>query len=256
MADPRSIFAATLAATLATLGLGGCATVVPASWKAVPDGAAMADAYPGFASHAGIEGRASLVCRSGIDGRLSDCRVEKVAPLGLGFDAAALKLTDRFQSNPQTRNGALTASEVAFRVVFSLPPVDTVLPWDGPEPSAETLALAREVAPRFTPGLRQGPRAISLDGLDADRVEAVQAMIDGLEREVRPEAIEAVATAMARTVSPEDLRGMAMGRRPTRPNLTDEQLDRAGDKAKALGLRANARLNALYCAAYDCSDAL
>ncbi|MGQ3113900.1 MAG: hypothetical protein ACT6RD_15570, partial [Brevundimonas sp.] len=99
------------------------------------------------------------------------------------------------------------------------------------------------------------PRAISLDGLDADRVEAVQAMIDGLEREVRPQAIEAVATAMARTVSPEDLRGMAMGRRPTRPNLTDEQLDRAGDKAKALGLRANERLKALYCAAYDCSDA-
>lgn len=252
MAGYRSIIAATLSA----LCIGGCATVVPASWKAVPDGEAMADAYPGFASHAGIEGKASLVCMSGVDGRLSACRVEKVAPTGLGFDAAALTLTDRFESNPQTRNGALTASEVSFRVIFTLPPVDTVLPWDGAEPSAEAMGLAREVAPRFTPGLRQGPRAISLDGLDADRVEAVQAMIDGIEREFRPEAVEAIATAMARTLSPETLRGLGLGQRPSRPDLSDEQLERSGDKAKALGLRVNEKLHSLYCAAYDCSDAL
>ena len=252
MAGHRSI----LAATLAALCLGGCATVVPASWKAVPDGEDMADAYPGFASHAGIEGRASLVCMSGVDGRLSDCRVEQVAPTGLGFDAAALKLTDRFESSPRTRNGVPTASEVAFRVNFALPPVDTVQPWEGAEPSPEALALAREIAPRFTPGLRQGPRAISLDGLDADRVEAVQAMIDGIEREVRPEAVEAIATAWARTTSPEVLRGMAQGQRPVRPSLSDEQLERAGDKAKALSLRVNERLNTVYCAAYDSSDAL
>lgn len=252
MAAHRSICAATVTA----LGLAGCATVVPASWKAVPDGEAMADAYPGFASHAGIEGRASLVCMSGVDGRLSACRVEKVAPLGLGFDAAALKLTDRFQSNPQIRNGALAASEVSFHVVFTLPPIDTVLPWEGAEPSPEALALAREIAPRFTPGLRQGPRAISLDGLDADRVEAVQSMIDGIERDVRPEAVEAVATAMARTVTPQALHGLARGQRPARPDLSDEQLERAGDRAKALSLRVNERLNAAYCAAYDCSDAL
>lgn len=245
-----------LATALSALCLAGCATVVPATWKAVPDGEAMADAYPGFASHAGIEGRASLVCMSGVDGRLSACRVEQVAPAGLGFDAAALKLTDRFESSPRTRNGVPTASEVAFRVNFALPPVDTVLPWEGPEPSAETLALAREIAPRLTPGLRQGPRAISLDGLDADRVEAVQAMIDGIEREVRPEAVEAIAAAWARTTSPEVLRGMAQGQRPVRPGLSDEQLERAGDKAKALGLRVNERLNTVYCAAYDCSDAL
>ena len=49
MLGHRSIFTATLAATMAALGLGGCATVVPATWKAVPDGEAMADAYPGFA---------------------------------------------------------------------------------------------------------------------------------------------------------------------------------------------------------------
>lgn len=252
MAGHRSI----LAASLAALCLGGCATVVPASWKVVPDGDAMADAYPGFAAHAGIGGRASMICQSGIDGRLSACRVEKVAPPGLGFDVAALKLTDRFESNPQTRDGVAKSSEISFRVNFTLPPVETVLPWEGAEPSPEALTLAREIAPRFTPDLRQGPRAISLDGLDADRVEAVQTMIDGIEREFRPEAVEAIATTMARTVSPEALRGLALGQRPKRPDLSDEQLERAGDKARALSLRVNERLNAAYCAAYGCSDEL
>lgn len=241
-----------ISAALISLVLVGCATVVPASWRAVPDGEAMADAYPGFASHAGIEGRASLICMGGVDGRLSDCRVEKVAPLGLGFDAAALKLTDRFETAPQTRDDVPTPSEVAFRVNFTLPPVDTVLPWEGPEPSVEHLALAREIAPRYLPSLRQGHGAVSLDGLDADRVEAVQAMLDEIERELRPEAIEAVATAMARTVPLESLRLMALGRRWSRPEITEDQRVRAGDRIKAVSLRANARLNATYCAAYDC----
>ena len=246
-----------ISAAFLALCLGGCATVVPASWRAVPDGEAMADAYPGFASHAGIEGRASLVCMGGIDGRLSDCRVEQVAPPGLGFDAAALRLTDRFETAPQTRDGVPTPSEVAFRVNFTLPPVDTVLSWDGPEPSVEHLALAREIAPRYAPSLRQGSGAVSLDGLDADRVEAVQTMLADIERELRPDAIEAVATAMARTVSPEDLRRLATGqRRPSRPEMNEGQLVRAGDKVKAVSLRANARLHAVYCAAYDCDDAL
>lgn len=254
MASHRRLFAG----MLSVLCLGGCATVVPASWKVVPDGQAMADAYPGFASHAGIEGKASLVCQSGIDGRLSDCRVEKVAPLGLGFDAAALKLTERFESNPQTRNGVARPSEVAFRITFALPPVEPVLPWNEPEPSPEHLALAREIAPRYVGSLRQGRSAISLDGLDADRIETVQAMIAALDREFRPEAVEARALAMARTIPADVLPGLAVGqRRPARsPDMTDERLERANDRVREIGQRANARLNALYCAAYDCSDAL
>lgn len=247
----------TSAAFLA-LCLGGCATVVPASWRTVPDGEAMADAYPGFASHGGVEGRASLICMGGIDGRLSDCRVEKVAPPGLGFDAAALKLTERFETVPQTRDGVPTPSQVVFRINFTLPPVDTVLPWDGPEPSAEHLALAREIAPRYVGSLRQGRNAFSLDGLDADRVEAVQTMIAMIDRDIRADAVEARALAMARTVPMDVLPRLAVGqRRPARPpDLTDEMLERANDRVRTVGLRANARLNALYCAAYDCDDEL
>lgn len=242
-----------ISAALASLVLGGCATVVPASWRAVPDGEAMADAYPGFASHAGVEGRATLTCFAEVDGRLAECKVDEVSPAGLGFDEAALSLTDRFVAEPRTRNGQPVRSDVSFRVVFTLPPVEPVLPWEGPEPSAEHLALARDIAPRFLPRLRQGPNAVSLDGLDSDRVEAVQAMLDDIERELRPDAIEAVAWAMARTTTPETLRMLAVGqRRPPRPDMTDAQLERAGDKTKAVGLRANARLNAVYCAAYDC----
>lgn len=242
-----------ISAALASLLLGGCATVVPASWRAVPDGEAMADAYPGFASHAGVEGRAALTCFAETDGRLVECKVDEASPAGLGFDEAALSLTDRFVAEPRTRNGEPVRSDVSFRVVFTLPPVEPVLPWEGPEPSAERLELAREVAPRYLPGLRQGPNAVNLDGLDADRVEAVQAMLAEIERELRPEAIEAVAAAMARTLSPDDLRGLATGqRRPSRPDMSDDQLARAGDRVRAVSLRANARLNALYCAAYAC----
>lgn len=236
--------------------LGGCASseIVNASWRSVPSGDDMADAYPGFAAALGLRGSARLTCQAQPDGRLADCKPDRVRPSGLGFDQAALDLVDRFRTVPRTRDGAPVASEVRFTVRFELAPDDPPPPWTGVEPSAEALSLAREIAPRFTAPLTQGPGAVSLDGLPADRVVAVQSMVQTLDQTWRSRRAEATALAMARTVTVSALEMLRFGnRRPPRPNLSDAELASAGDRLSAVDDEAMADLRARYCARYDCT---
>lgn len=238
------------------LAVGGCAssTVVAPRWASVPDGLAMGDAYPGFAADAGIEGAARLACVITPIGRLTDCAVLASSPEGLGFGQAALELAPLFVAEPVELNGVRRASRAEFNIVFALPPIDLVPPWTGPEPSTETMALAREVSRRAPRSLVRGPNAVKTDGVAEDRRADVEQIVAQVDAESRAEMIEAAAWALARTQSHANLALLTQGqRRPSRPNLSDDQIERARDRIAHATQRQNARLRELYCARYDCS---
>lgn len=237
------------------LGAGGCATttVTPPRWATLPDGAAMAEAYPGFAADAGIEGGAKLRCVAAASGQLKDCRVIDVWPEGLGFDQAALTLTPRFQTHPPMAGETPRDGRVEFNILFTLPPIEPIVAWTGEAPSAETLALARRVAVRMFDLGGVDHHEIDGGGVSPDRRAAVDRIIAQVQRESRPELIDATALALGRTVSPANLSLLLQGqRRPPRPQMSEERLQSAGDRVEAAVQRQNARLRELYCAAYRC----
>lgn len=245
----------TVAALAASLAMGGCvsSTVVAPRWTSLPDGDAMGDAYPGFAADAGIEGAARLACVVTVSGRLTGCEVLAASPEGLGFDLAALEVAPLFVAEPLEVEGVQRQFRAAFNVVFALPPVEPVQPWTGAEPSAETMALARRVARRAPGTLLHGPDAVNLDGVAEDRRVEVERMVAQVDTETREEMVEGTAWLLARTQSAGNLEMLTRGqRRPSRPNWSEGQLERAGDRVAAATERQNARLRELYCARYDC----
>lgn len=100
----------------------GCATAptVPPTWARTPDPQALADAYPGFAEDAGIEGAAEIECRVS-EARLEACEVKSEKPAGLGFGAAALSLSGQYlvQARFARRASALCVVHGQIRLAAS-----------------------------------------------------------------------------------------------------------------------------------------
>jgi len=91
-------------------------------WAAKPVGADIADVYPAAASKAGTSGAATIACAVAKDGRLSNCKVVREAPAKLGFGEAALKLSERFQMKPMSRDGhPVSGGKVRIPIRFMLP---------------------------------------------------------------------------------------------------------------------------------------
>lgn len=230
----------------------GCATApaVPPTWARTPDPQALADAYPGFAEDAGIEGAAEIECRVS-EARLEACEVKSEKPAGLGFGAAALSLSGQYLVQADSR-GELPRS-VSFMARFALPPAEPPAPWQGPEPAAEALAVARTIAGRLDLSLNRGANAARLDGVSADRRPAVEAMIAAVEAETGAAVREGFALHLARTQSVENLRLLTSGqRRPGRPAMTDDEIERSRDRLALATQLQNERLKAVYCARYRC----
>ncbi|KQY85004.1 hypothetical protein ASD25_08395 [Brevundimonas sp. Root1423] len=244
-----------MCAVAAGLALGGCAqtVIVDPSWSSIPDGEAMSDAYPGFASWIGVSGWAQVRCRGDLLGNLAECRVIKAVPAGLGFDRAALALTPRFKMNPRQENGEVEKSSVEFTVRFLLPPEEPIVPWTGSEPSAETMALARIAASRMAE-TRGGPATRILADLDvdADRIEPVTAMVERVSTEYAARSPETGALMLARTGNLDQLRALAEGRRPPGPIPSREAIEAASAESEALGREFGQRLRERYCARYAC----
>jgi TonB family protein len=99
-------------------------------WLVKPQPADIADVYPPEALKAGLEGAATIACAVSAEGRLVDCRLLSETPTDTGFGAAALKLSERFQMKPMSRDGQPVAGgkvRIPFR--FALPhPVQPVTP--------------------------------------------------------------------------------------------------------------------------------
>jgi len=74
-------------------------------WASRPSGEDFADNYPEAAAERGVGGKATLLCRVRIDGRLNDCKVVEESPPGECFGEAAMKLAPKFRMTPMTRDG-------------------------------------------------------------------------------------------------------------------------------------------------------
>lgn len=246
------IFPAVTAVFGLTILLGGCASGVTTdpAWTSIPSGESMGDAYPEFASIIELEGAATLRCMIALEGRLANCRVRDAAPVGLGFDRAALALTPQFQVQPREVDGEAAKSQVQFTVRFALAPDVMPTPWSGAEPSEDGLALARVVTRRFS---WSPPVAPSELDVDPDRQAEVAAMIAQVDDEMRAEGAEAAALSMARLMSEGQLRMLTVGQRRPAPPSDVLLFQSANDRFIALTHMRADRIRALYCARWSCA---
>lgn len=93
----------------------------PAIWSRRPSASDVASAYPSRALDRGVSGRAELDCVVQADRRLS-CSVLSETPAGLGFGAAALRLSARYEvseaalAEPGSRPGEHILAPFSFQL--------------------------------------------------------------------------------------------------------------------------------------------
>lgn len=226
------------------------------TWSEIPAPDDMGDAYPAFASAIATSGWAQMQCRVTLEGRLALCEVEKTVPAGLGFDRAALSLVPRFRLNPRTVDGDIEKSSVRFSVRFRLGDDDPRPTWTGRQPTADELSRVRQTIGWMAEHMGPPPNELlgRLD-VDADRREAVEAMIRQVDQEMLDQRLDGYALVMARTASPEQLDDL-MNRRPPRGGPPSEDvLKAAGGDLRPVERQYGDRLRALYCARYPCLSA-
>jgi protein TonB len=85
-------------------------------WLEQPDARDYARYYPERAQEREVEGRATVECIVGADGRLS-CTVTSEDPPGYGFGDATLRVTRHFRIAPSTRDGVATSGGRIRRTV-------------------------------------------------------------------------------------------------------------------------------------------
>ena len=250
----RSVAALALATGLLP-GAAAAQDIVNPTWASIPDGEAMAEVYPEFASMISLEGDVTLRCMVAPDGTLSLCRVNVAVPEAVGFEAAALQLSSQFRANPREVDGEAAKSRVQFTIRFRMEPEEAPPPWTGPVPSPEHGAAARKMfeammGPEADAAIREELESLDLN-VDSDREGRVRAMLREVEAEYGAEEKQAAALAMARLLTPEQLADIEAGRGwPARP--TDEALASAGDVVHAVTEKRYARLRQLYCAEFEC----
>lgn len=228
------------------------AVITNPSWAQVPDPEVLGEAHPAFAAMAGLPGVATLRCVARADGGLSACEVVEAAPRGLGFDRAALSVVPRFRVAPRTVNGEEAKSTIQFNIRFTTDGDQPVLPWTGPEPTADHLRNTRAFIDGLDVDLAAELEASLQNlGVDADREDKVRAIVRQAHAEFAERKRAATALAMARLITPEQLT-MAATRTAMPPQPSEETFRRAGDQALALDNEETARTRTLYCAQFEC----
>ncbi len=166
-------------------------------------------------------------------------------------------MTPRFTLNPLQVDGAVEKSTVEFTVRFTAPPEEEAIPpWTGPEPSEESLSLARVAASRMS-ALMGDPASEILAELDvdADRVEPVTRMVERVSAAFEGRRIESAALMLARTGDTAQLEALAEGRLPP-GSIPSEQAVQAASPEMAAAYRDFERqLREVYCARYACAPA-
>ncbi|MCS6627506.1 energy transducer TonB [Roseibacterium beibuensis] len=241
---------------LVLAGPAGAQDIVNPTWASIPDGEAMADAYPEFAAMVALAGDVTLRCTVAPDGTLSRCQPVAVVPEGVGFDRAALELTSRFRVNPREVDGEATKSSVRFTIRFRLEADEAPSPWTGPEPSPEHIAAVDAMFEKVRASA--GPMPLwDLDGvdlqLDPDRDARVRAMIRQVERDWREKSEAAATLAFARLLTPEQLVDIEAGR-AWPPEPPEPLVSEAGDVIAEVSVAMEDQLRRLYCAEFDCPE--
>jgi len=234
--------------------LGGCASsvIVNPSWATLPDSEALASGYPTFAAMAALEGDATLNCAVTPDGLLARCRSVTTIPKGVGFDRAALAVTDQYRLNPQQVDGVASKATVQFTTRFRMGAIATPEPWTGPEPSPERLAAARRLVAdleRVVGG--RGSFATTPLDVDADREAEVRAMVIAVDEALYDRETEDMILSFARRLTVEQMNFMVTRQGPPPPRPSDEVFEEA--LMGGMPEERSRKLRALYCARYDCS---
>jgi hypothetical protein len=101
-----------------------------AIWLRKPNGQEIAALYPPDAQSRQKGGWAILSCRAAASGRMEACKIALEAPVGLGFGAAAVKMTETyFRLAPKTKSGATAAGGyVHIPIVLQGPPGEATPP--------------------------------------------------------------------------------------------------------------------------------
>lgn len=91
-------------------------------WISMPDPARIQGAFPKAAADAGVkQGVGVIDCATARDGHLTDCKVSREAPQGLGFGEAAMTVAPIMQMNPWTDDGRpIDGARIKLPVEFKL----------------------------------------------------------------------------------------------------------------------------------------
>lgn len=243
--------------------------VIRPDWIERPSGDDFANYFPRLAELLAISGRTMMRCDVSATGTLENCNVTQEQPAGLGFGAAALKMSQFFRMKPMSVDGAPVAgAKINIPIVFAEPRLDAAppaaAPPDGPSPSPRALELARRIAAAsYGPARMQAiadqvRKTIVAQQLGASLTEQQQAVIDDFAEAMAasgPPRIEAFARLYAREFSEPQLAEIAaFVESPT----GRAWMSRANDAAEARAdtatiqrdLMADAR--ARFCSRYQC----
>lgn len=201
-------------------------TITDPDWARRPTGEDIARLYPGPAQRFEIEGTAVISCRVRVDGKLEDCSVTSEAPNDIGFGAAALRMTDRFEMRPKTLNGVPVADgTVRIPLRFILPaPIAPAVPQVAATPvntepspdhlaAAERLVRARKMVDAFLGNVESEARRLEFVGGGEMSKEARETMATAMRAAVESERAgltRSLAQIYARRLSQEDLQSLAI----------------------------------------------
>jgi TonB family protein len=229
----------------------------PPRWINPPSPEASGELTPPFANGIGVGGRVTLSCWAREQGLPQDCEVKHAGPGGLGFEAAALEVARTGVVRPAMRDGEAVPRQIAFTVVFSAQPIESEsIPYEGPEPTASALALARQITLLDLEEAMALEEETLLEGLAQDRREIVREWM----RELRPlddeRSISNQALMLARLAKESEMAAyLADGTVPTSPTPTPEDMARAS--SDMYGPQDIAEWTALrdrYCARWSCTS--
>ena len=74
-------------------------------WRQRPTWRDIDRVFPHGPRARGLSGAALMTCKVNRLGQLAECAIVQEVPPGNGFGEAALKLADKFEMRPQTKNG-------------------------------------------------------------------------------------------------------------------------------------------------------
>lgn len=223
---------------------------VAPSWIAAPDPEFAGELLPSFAGLIGVAGRATIKCLAIEDGHAFRCEVVEESPAGLGFGSAGRLVVASGTVAAARMDGRPVARWVQTRVRFHSFDLDAPMePWTGREPSAEGLALAREVVE--TMPIYAIPKIDDLmGGLDHDRRAVVRTWIDELLPGYEAVMREAPIIQTARLFTEDQLRDILAGRHVALPH--EDEIAQACPEPSPAELTALRELRRRYCERFGC----
>ena len=183
-------------------------------WISKPDGEMVAEAYPPFAVRMGVGGRATISCSIDAVGKLQACRVIAETPLGLGFGAAALSMSDAFHMRPMIVNReGVAGGTVRIPIRFQ--------PWQKrpvPQPPSPSSGHALELA-------RKLPFLDVQKDPAASKYEEAARQLELIPRpDISADVRKTIATALRESYSPRLLEAREFGARVYANAFTEAQL--------------------------------